>query len=428
MTHLRLSPLDDRLTPAAGFAAFGAAPGGLPLVGVFNGGGAPVAQFAAFEQSFTGGVRVATGELDGDPNTQDVVAVAGPGGGPVVKVFAVDVRTGAVTQRASFLAFEPGFRGGLHVAIGDVLNRNAGVGQIVLGAGEGGGPRVRVVNADGSGVGDSPLADFFAYEPTFRGGVQVAAGELDGNPNDGDELVAAAGTGGGPRVRVFRSDGATLVDYFAFGSSFRGGANVTVRGNGLTGQLLVDAYALDPSQRSVSLNTAAVASAQTLTAGTGATNLGGATTATGLTGVTSATGLSSTTATGVSTQGLTTAVGQATGGGGITQATGTGGFGTLATTATGLTSQITGAGGFSTQTTGTTVSQATGATGLTTTAGGVSAATAANGLSVNTLTGGGVAVTTFAFGPFGDPGPANPTPAFANPPYAPGTTRYAIVV
>jgi hypothetical protein len=435
-TTLRLNQLEGRDNPAVGFSAFGAAPGGAPLVTVQRADNSTLAQFAAFESTFRGGVRAAAAELDGNPNTQEVVVGAGPGGGPAVKVFSVDLNTGAVTPVSAFFAFEESFRGGVRVAAGTFATTPDGRQQIVVGAGEGGGPRVRVLDVGGSPIGNSPLADFFAYEPTFRGGVQVAAGELDGNPATGDELVVAAGTGGGPRVRIIRSDGAVLADYFAFDSTFRGGANVTVETTGgLVGRLRVDALALDPSQRSAALNRAAASAvaAATGTTQTGGVNSLGAAQNTG--GVVNNTAL---------------------GGGGIGLATAGDGFAAAATGTTGIARGVGGVGGIGTTATGTTgIGSVVGAAGLggATGAGGISGTTTGGGLSTGTLglnpsvgPGTGVSAATgvtavtagtgpavqlpsvTAFGPFGDPGTAVATPPLANPPFARGVTRYTIPV
>ena len=72
------------------------------------------------------------------------------------------------------------------------------------------GSRVQMRDArDGSLV-----REFFAFSPNFKGGIRVAAGDVNG---DGvDDLIAGAGSSGGARVRVF--DGADLADgklYFA---------------------------------------------------------------------------------------------------------------------------------------------------------------------------------------------------------------------
>src|SRR5262249_28616765 len=78
-----------------------------PAVKVFNGDGTLRFSFFAYGQGFTGGVRVAMGDVNGD-GTLDVITGAGAGAaGGHVKVF--DGKTG--NEIRSFFAF-PGFAGG----------------------------------------------------------------------------------------------------------------------------------------------------------------------------------------------------------------------------------------------------------------------------------------------------------------------------
>jgi hypothetical protein len=193
----------------------GADAGGGPHVKVFDGQtGAEVRSFFAYTPSFTGGVRVATGDVNGD-GLADIVTGAGAGGGPHIKVF--DGQTGAEVR--SFLAFDPGFAGGVFVAAGDV--DGDGFADIITGADAGGGPHVRVF----SGATNAELRSFFAYTPSFTGGVRVAAGDVNG---DGlADIVTGAGPGAGPHVKVF--DGATgteIRSFFAYDPSFTGGVYV----------------------------------------------------------------------------------------------------------------------------------------------------------------------------------------------------------
>ncbi|MCM3881621.1 MAG: VCBS repeat-containing protein [Vicinamibacterales bacterium] len=190
----------------------GAGPGGGPHVVVFNGVDLSyLASFYAYDQSFRGGVTVASGDVNGD-GFDDILTGAGPGAAP-----HVTVRSGPyLTYLASFYAYDPAFRGGVFVAAGDI-DRD-GLADIITGAGPGGGPHVIVR----SGRTLSYLASFYAYDPAFRGGVSVAAG--DENLDGVIDIITGAGPGGGPHVLVF--DGRNLSylrSYYGYDPSFTGG-------------------------------------------------------------------------------------------------------------------------------------------------------------------------------------------------------------
>jgi CSLREA domain-containing protein len=202
--------------------AVAAGAGGGPVVRVFNEDESLRFAFFAFDPRFGGGVRVAVGDVTGD-RFDDIVVGAGPGGGPNVKVF--DGVTGA--EVASFFAYTPDFSLGVHLAVGDV--NGDGFADIIAGAGSGGGPNVKVF----SGRDRSELLSFFAYDPGFRGGARVGAGELDGFA--GDEIVTIAGPSGGPDVRVWDRFGDVIDRFFAFDPAYRAGGFVSV----LDGRILV---------------------------------------------------------------------------------------------------------------------------------------------------------------------------------------------
>jgi hypothetical protein len=196
----------------------GAGAGGGPQVKVFNGvQGNLLQSFFAFDPSFTGGVRVAAGDVNGD-GFADIITAAGPGGGPHVKIF--NGVQGNLLQ--SFFAFDPTFQGGVNVAAGDV--NGDGKADVVVGAGAGGGPQVKVF---GAGVQGNLLHSFFAFDPTFSGGVNVAAGDVNGDGRP--DIVAGAGPGGGPNVRAFSGfDGSPLAAFDAFAPGTSGGVFVAV--------------------------------------------------------------------------------------------------------------------------------------------------------------------------------------------------------
>lgn len=199
--------------------AVGAGPGAAPQVNVYDAvTNQLTSTFLAFEATFTGGVRVAVADVTGD-GVADYVAGAGPGGGPRVRI--LDGANLAVL--ADFFAYEPTFTGGVYVAAADL--DGDGAAEVVVGAGEGGGPLVRVF----AGKTLAQVAEFMAYAPTFRGGVTVAVGDADGDGRF--ELVVGAGAGGGPQVNVYDAETLGLErSFFAFDAAFTGGVFVAAGG------------------------------------------------------------------------------------------------------------------------------------------------------------------------------------------------------
>jgi hypothetical protein len=82
-----------------------------------------------------------------------VITGAGPGGGPHVRVFT---GTGQDTG-VGFFAYPAGFTGGVRVAAGDLTGD--GQAEILTAAGPGGGPHVRAF----TGAGAPTVLSFFAY-------------------------------------------------------------------------------------------------------------------------------------------------------------------------------------------------------------------------------------------------------------------------
>jgi len=197
--------------------AVGAGAGGLPIVNVYAADGELVRSFLAYASGFQGGVRVAMADVTGD-GILDVITAAGPGGGPHVRVF--DGSTFAVVRE--FMAYDPSFTGGVFVAASRINGDLQA--DIITGAGAGGGPHVKVFD----GATGATLSSFFAYDAAFRGGVSVAGTDLQNSPGS---VITGPGPGGGPDVRVFNGEtGALTLEFLAYDPSFRGGVNVASRG------------------------------------------------------------------------------------------------------------------------------------------------------------------------------------------------------
>ncbi len=179
-----------------------------------------------------------------ETNPWSVVVAAsdiGPQSTPLVSV--VDSVTGSIERQ--FLAYESTFRGGVRVAVGDVNGDN--VPDIITAPGAGRVGEVRVFDLIGT---EMVAYRTLPFGPAWRGGVEVASGDVDGNGRD--DIVASQSRGRG-EVRVFASVDAAdpIVDaatrtIVPFGPRFNGGSTVAVADVGtFTGGALTNATTPD---------------------------------------------------------------------------------------------------------------------------------------------------------------------------------------
>ncbi|HEX7259487.1 MAG TPA: peptidoglycan DD-metalloendopeptidase family protein [Candidatus Saccharimonadia bacterium] len=191
----------------------GAGSGAPPHVIAARTDGTVLASFYAYSQGFRGGIDVAAGDIDGD-GIDEIITGTGPGAGPHVMVYKLNG-----TPVASFYAFNPSFKGGISVSAGDL--DGDGNDEIVVGAGPGAGPHVIAYKADGSTV----VASFYAYAQGFKGGVDVAAGDVEGTTDA--EIITGAGPGAPPHVMVYQPDGTSLGSFYVYDQGNRSGVRVS---------------------------------------------------------------------------------------------------------------------------------------------------------------------------------------------------------
>ncbi|MCI0357184.1 MAG: FG-GAP-like repeat-containing protein, partial [Planctomycetaceae bacterium] len=140
----------------------------------------------------------------------------------------VEVQIASAGLTASLLPYGPTYFGGVSVATGD-LNGD-GIEEIVTGPERNYAPWVRIFDQAGN-----LLNQFLAYSGTFKGGVDVAVGDVNG---DGKLDIATSMLSGGSQVKTFKNviplaaavlpktSFSAYSSFYPFGSSFKGGAVV----------------------------------------------------------------------------------------------------------------------------------------------------------------------------------------------------------
>jgi uncharacterized repeat protein (TIGR01451 family) len=235
---------------------------GLPFVRVLDPAtGAVISQFLAYEPSFRGSVRVATGDVTGDGVAEIIVA---PGRNRIgqIRVFTPD---GVELPAYRTFAFGPAYRGGVDVAVGDI--DGDGVNEIIASRSSGL-SRVNVFGVNPLAVDpvtNVPIRTFVGIPGAYRNGAGVTAGDYGTFVNgmmvsavaDGiDEIAVGSNAGIRAQVRVFDASAAPrqVGSFVAIRPGFRGGVTLStarwdgdtaddiIVGAGVGGQSIVEVY------------------------------------------------------------------------------------------------------------------------------------------------------------------------------------------
>lgn len=195
----------------------GPAQGGSPQIRVLDLKGKAKKQFYAYEKSFRGGVSFAVKDL-GDDAVREIITGPGKGREPEVRIFRMD---GSIIDK--FLAYPKSFRGGINVAAGDL--DGDGNKEIIVSP-QSGIQKVKTFKFQ-KGKWTSVNWDFSAYAGSPVG-VNIAIGDFDGDRKD--EVAAVPSIGGSAIIKIFglRNGKMKLLapQIQAFTKKFRGGAYI----------------------------------------------------------------------------------------------------------------------------------------------------------------------------------------------------------
>jgi len=139
---------------------------GGPHVRIFDQQGNVVSQFMALDPLFRGGLNVNAGDLDKDGLAEIIISSNG-GTPPFVKVFNLRGEL-----QSEFLAYSSFFTGGVNVATEDI--DHDGRAEIITSPMSGGGPHVRIFRKDGTLV-----SQFMAFDATVRSGFPLTAADVN---------------------------------------------------------------------------------------------------------------------------------------------------------------------------------------------------------------------------------------------------------
>jgi hypothetical protein len=147
----------------------GAGYGQDPIVKIFSNYSNFLSSFYAYEKNFKGGVNVLAAAINNDKIAKIITAPASEKE-PKIKIFNNQAKL-----QKEFLAYDKGFSGGVNLASGDI--DNDGQVEIITGPSLGGGAHLRIFTTNGQLKIDPRV---FVYIG-FRGGISIADGNLNNN-------------------------------------------------------------------------------------------------------------------------------------------------------------------------------------------------------------------------------------------------------
>lgn len=191
------------------------------FIGIFNSSGRTIRSFWAVSLENSNGINLASGDLDGD-NKEEIIVI--PNSGNVrVRIYTHE----GENKFKDFFAYQKQYRGGANLALGD-LNGD-GNKEIIIAPIWGNLP-IKVFDYQGNILGSS----FYPFSKNHKGNLSLAAGDID---MDGqEEIIVGSGEGVEARVKIFNMEGKEYpINFSPFGKEYKGGVNIAsgdIDGNG----------------------------------------------------------------------------------------------------------------------------------------------------------------------------------------------------
>ena len=183
-----------------------------------------ITPFFAYEPNFRGGVHVYGADVTGD-GIPEILTAPGPGRPGEVRVFT---RDGTPLPQYNFFPFGASYRGGVEIAVGSITG--LGTTEIVAGQDRGGLARVFTVNP-GVGVNSAAIRQVQPFGAAYRSGVMVATADIgtfsgktltSSDPDGISEMVFGSGPGIQATVKEYNGVPATPAVVNAFSAIAKG--------------------------------------------------------------------------------------------------------------------------------------------------------------------------------------------------------------
>lgn len=186
--------------------------GDMPDVEIIKNNGDIKSSFLAYSKTFKGGVNVISADVDGDFNSEIITS-------PFsylqssIKIFGENNKL-----KKEFLAYPKTMTSGVNISSIDL--NDDGEYEIVTAPKGKYESQIKVFDKNGK-----QKLSFLAYPKTFKGGVNLATCDLDGNSNY--SIVTAPASSGGSHIRVFDKNGKIKKEFFAYNKNIIGGFSIS---------------------------------------------------------------------------------------------------------------------------------------------------------------------------------------------------------